>query len=142
MATHEAEIIIDAPPSEVWKHLIDVQRHREWSEHFQLLGEPVVGGPARIQFKLLGFETRVPVVIQKVDEARELRWHGGPKGVAFGSHYFILEPLDDGTRTRFRHGEEFSGVLAKLVVRGLDWGRGGPSYSGFNEDLRRRVTGR
>jgi hypothetical protein len=38
-----------------------------------------------------------------------------------------------------RHGETFSGVLARLVVRLVGAERGGPSYNGFNEDLRRRV---
>lgn len=61
------------------------------------------------------------------------------KAPARGSHFFILEPLDGGTRTRFRHGESFSGLLAPLVVRLLKAERGGPSYQGFNEDLRRRI---
>ena len=139
MATYETEIIIDAPPAAVWKHLIDVGRHDEWSQHFQLRGQPVVGGPGRIEFALFGVSSGANVVFQKVDEPRELRWHGGPKGLAYGSHFFILEPLDGGTRTRFRHGESFSGLLASLVVRLLGSNLGGPSYEGFNEDLRRRV---
>jgi len=139
MATYETEIIIDAPPAAVWKHLIDVGRHDEWSQHFQLRGQPVVGGPGRIEFALFGVSTGANVVFQKVDEPRELRWHGGPKGLAYGSHFFILEPLDGGTRTRFRHGESFSGLLAPFVVRLLGSNLGGPSYEGFNEDLRRRV---
>ncbi|MGB5283046.1 MAG: SRPBCC domain-containing protein [Polyangiales bacterium] len=139
MATYETEIVIDAPPAAVWKHLIDVGRHDEWSQHFQLRGQPIVGGPGRIEFALFGVSTGANVVFQKVDEPRELRWHGGPKGLAYGSHFFILEPLDGGTRTRFRHGESFSGLLAPLVVRLLGSNLGGPSYEGFNEDLRRRV---
>ena len=139
MATYETGITIDAAPAAVWKHLIDVDHHDEWSQHFQLRGQPVVGGPGRIEFALFGVSTGVNVVFQKVDEPRELRWHGGPKGLAYGSHFFILEPLDGGTRTRFRHGESFSGLLAPLVVRLLGSNLGGPSYEGFNEDLRRRV---
>ena len=139
MATYETEIIIDAPPAEVWKHLAEVDRYDEWSDHFWLRGEPVVGGPGRIEFKLFGIPTGANVKFQTVDPPRELRWHGGPRGVAFGSHFFILEPLDDGTRTRFRHGETFTGVLATLVVRLLETERGGPSYNGFNEALRLRV---
>ena len=140
MPTLETEIIIDAPPSEVWKRLIDVDRHDEWSEQFRLRGRPVVGGPGRIEFPLFGMRTGAPIVFQTVDEPRELRWQGGPKGIAQGSHFFILEPLDGGTRTRFRHGETFEGLFAALTVRLLKAERGGPSYTGFNEDLRRRVT--
>jgi hypothetical protein len=139
MPTYQTEITIDAPPSEVWKHLVGVSKHDDWSTHFQLRGEPIVGGEARIEFKLFGIRTSVPVTVQKVDPERELRWHGGPKGIALGSHFFILEPLDGGARTRLRHGEMFTGILAKLIVRLLQLDRGGPSYNGFNEDLRRRV---
>ncbi|MFW2390053.1 MAG: SRPBCC domain-containing protein [Polyangiales bacterium] len=139
MHTYETSITIDAPPTEVWKHLVDLGSHDQWSQHFKLRGEPVVGGPARIEFSLFGIPMRVSVAYQKIDEPYELRWHGGPKGLAYGSHFCILEPLDGGTRTRFRHGESFSGLLAPLVVRLLDAKLGGPSYEGFNEDLRARV---
>ena len=139
MPTYETQLIIDAPPSRVWKHLVDVDRHHEWSKHFRLRGRPEVGGPARIEFSLLGRPTGVNVAYQTVDVDRELRWHGGPKSLAYGSHFCILEPIDGGTRTRFRHGETFSGLLAPLVVRLLRTERGGPSYHGFNQDLRRRV---
>lgn len=139
MHTYQTEITIDAPPSEVWKHLVDVERHDDWTRHFRLRGRPVVGGPARIEFSLFGVATGANVAYQKVDEPYELRWHGGPKGLAYGSHFCILEPLDGGARTRFRHGESFSGLLAPLVVRFLGTKLGGPSYQGFNEDLQHRV---
>ena len=138
MFTYETELTIDAPPAAVWKHLIDVGRHDEWSEHFRMRGEPVVGGPGRIEFSLFGMSTGADVSFQKVDAPRELRWHGGPKGLAYGSHFFVLEAVDGGTRTRFRHGESFTGLLAPMVVVFLKTGLG-PSYEGFNRDLRRRV---
>jgi hypothetical protein len=138
MHTYETELIIDAPPAEVWKHLIDVARHDDWSQHFRLRGQPVVGGPARIEFSLFGVSIGVDVVFQTVDEPRELRWHGGPKGVAHGSHFCILEELEGGKRTRLRHGESFSGLFALPTVLLLKTDRG-PSYKGFNEDLRQRV---
>jgi len=139
MHTYETQLLIDAPPSEVWKHLVDVERHAEWSQHFRLTGTPVPGGPARIEFALFGRTMGVDVSYETVDEARELRWHGGPRGIAYGSHFCILEPIEGGTKTLVRHGESFSGLLAPLVVRLLKTERGGPSYKGFNEDLRRRV---
>lgn len=139
MPTLETETVIDAPPADVWKHLVDVHRHDEWSKYFRLRGEPIVGGRGRIEFALFGVATGASVVFQEVDAPRELRWQGGPRGIAHGSHYVILEPLNGGARTRVRHGETFSGVLAPLIVRLLKSERGGPSYAGFNEDLRRRV---
>jgi hypothetical protein len=140
MITYETETTIDAPPSEVWKHLADFDRHDEWSHHFKLRGKSVVGEQGRVEFTLFGREAGAPVVIEKVDEASELRWRGGPSGLITGSHYFIMEPLDGGMRTHFRHGEDFSGVIA-LLVWALLKAQLGPSYSGFNADLKQRVEG-
>jgi hypothetical protein len=138
MITYETETTIDAPPSEVWKHLADFDRHEEWSQHFKLQGRPVVGEPGRVNFVLFGKPAGAPVVIERVDEARELRWRGGPRGLITGSHYFILEERDGGERTHFRHGESFSGIIAPLVWALLK-AQLGPSYSGFNADLKQRV---
>jgi hypothetical protein len=138
MIRYETETTIDAPPDAVWKHLTDFARHDEWSEHFKLRGRPVVGERGRVEFKLFGRTAGSPVVIERVEHARELRWQGGPKGLVEGSHYFVLQPLDAGQRTRFRHGEHFSGLLAPLVWALLKT-QLGPSYAGFNQDLKRRV---
>jgi hypothetical protein len=138
--THETETTIDAPPSEVWKHLANFDRHDEWSKHFKLRGRPLVGESGRLDFVLFGLPARAPVVIERVDEERELRWRGGPKGLITGSHFFILEERDGGKRTHLRHGEDFSGVIAPLVWALLE-AQLRPSYSGFNADLKQRVEG-
>jgi len=140
MVTYETETTIEAPPSEVWKHLVDFDRHDEWSHHFKLRGQPLVGQRGRVEFTLFGREAGSPVVIEKVEEASELRWRGGPRGLITGNHYFILEPRNDGRRTYFRHGEDFSGIIAPLVWALLK-AELGPSYSGFNADLKNRVEG-
>ena len=137
MITYETETTIDAPPSEVWKHLTDFERHGEWSRHFRLRGRAVAGASGHVVLELFGKHAESPVVIQKVDETRELRWLGGPKGLITGSHYFILESQGDSRRTRFRHGESFSGILAPIVWA-LIKSQLRPAYSGFNEDLKRR----
>ena len=138
MITYETETTIDAPPSEVWKHLADFDRHDEWSNHFKLRGQPVVGEPGRVEFSLFGRETGAPVVIEKAEESRELRWRGGSRGLITGSHYFIMESRDGGQQTYFRHGETFSGLIAPLVWALLK-AQLGPSYSGFNADLKQRA---
>jgi len=140
MITYETETMIDAPPADVWKHLANFDQHDEWSRHFKLRGRPVLGEKGRVEFTLAGRVSRVPVVIQKVDEGRELRWYGGLKRIVAGSHYFIMESRDGGRRTHFRHGETFSGLLAPLVWAFLK-AELGPSYAGFNEDLKRRAEG-
>lgn len=138
--THETDITIDAPPSEVWRHLVDFDRHPEWTSQFQLRGRPVAGEPGHVRFRLFGRKAGSPVTIERVEDARELRWRGGPKGLVTGSHYFILEGRDGGRRTHFRHGETFSGVFAPLVWALLE-AQLGPAYPRFNEDLKRRAEG-
>lgn len=139
MITYETKITIDAPPAEVWRHLVDFERHDEWSRHFVMRGKPIVGEPGRLQFVMFGRPSRAAVVMDKVEPERELRWSGdGPGGLVSGSHYFILKPSDDGKRTHFRHGEDFSGILAPLVWALLT-ARLGPSYIGFNEELKQRA---
>lgn len=140
MITYETETTIDAPPSEVWKHLADFERHDEWSQHFKLRGRPIVGERGRLEFTLFGRPQQAKVAIETVDEGRELRWHGGPKGLVSGSHFFVLESIDGGAGTRFRHGETFSGLIAPIVWAFLK-AQLGPSYTGFNADLKRRVEG-
>ena len=140
MITYETETTIDATQSEVWKHLADFDRHDDWSQHFKLRGRPVVGKRGRVEFTLFGRAAGSPVVIETADEARELRWRGGPRGLITGSHYFILEARDGGRRTHFRHGESFSGIIAPLVWALLK-AQLGPSYAGFNADLKQRVEG-
>ncbi|MGB5811628.1 MAG: SRPBCC domain-containing protein, partial [Polyangiales bacterium] len=141
MVTYETEIIIDAPPEEVWRHLTDFDQHERWTQHFVLRGRPEVGTRAHIEFSLLGRRNSVPVRIERADEPRELRWRGGPKGIVDGSHFFLLEGRNGNSQTRFRHGEDFSGVLAPVVWAFLK-AELGPSYSGFNEDLKRRAEPR
>lgn len=138
MITHETEVTIDAPPDVVWKHLVDFDRHRDWSRSFKLQGRAVVGERGRVEFPLFGRAARWPVWIDRVDREQELRWRGGPAGVMTGSHYFALQGIDGGRKTRLRHGETFSGVLAPLLWPFLKSGLG-PSYGRFNEDLKRRV---
>jgi hypothetical protein len=139
IVNHETEIVIAAPRPEVWSHLIDFERHGEWSTTFALRGQAKIGERGRVLFHLFGIPSTYPISLVTIDEARELRWEGGPHGIMQGSHYFRLEPDGPiGDRTRFIHGEDFSGVAVPLLwpvlLRVI-----GPAYEGFNQELKRRV---
>ncbi|MBW2507401.1 MAG: SRPBCC domain-containing protein [Deltaproteobacteria bacterium] len=136
---HETEIMIDAPAAALWSHLIDFARYDEWSTTFALRGRPAAGERCRVRFHLFGIPLTYPVSLVTVDDSRELRWLGGPRGIIQGSHYFTLEPYGPkGDRTRFVHGEEFAGfavpALWPLLVRAI-----GSAYDGFNRELKQRV---
>ena len=60
-------------------------------------------------------------------------------GIFDGIHFFRLVDLGDG-RTRFVHGEDFSGILVRLVTPMFtDVARG---FVYMNQALKRRVEGK
>lgn len=131
--------MIAAPAADVWLHLVDFERHGEWSTTFALDGRAKVGERGRVRFRVFGMSLSYPISLVTVDQARELRWQGGPGGLIRGSHYFRLEPAGPaGDRTRFVHGEDFSGVAVPLLwpvlLRVI-----GSAYEGFNRELKQRV---
>lgn len=136
---YEIETLIDAPVARVWALLLDFERHAEWATAFAVEGKARAGEAARVHFSLLGRRLSYPVVIERVEQNRELRWQGGPKALVRGSHYFLLEPTGPEARhTRLRHGEEFDGLAVRplwpLLEKQL-----GPAYAAFNQQLKQRA---
>jgi hypothetical protein len=78
--------------------------------------------------------------VTHVEADHELRWlgHLWRPGVFDGEHRFVLDPLDDGTRTAVTHAEVFTGALVPLVWRLVGPGteRG---FEAMNAALKRRV---
>ena len=66
-----------------------------------------------------------PRVLRAVPE-HELRWLGRflLPGILDGEHFFKIEPLDEGRRTRFIQGERFTGLLVPLLRKNLDAAHG------------------
>jgi hypothetical protein len=58
---------------------------------------------------------RFTPTVLAVKPERELRWLGKLllPGLFDGEHYFLLEPIGE-ERTRFTHGENFSGLLVSI----------------------------
>jgi hypothetical protein len=136
------EIEIDAPPHHVWAELANVAAHQSWNPfitHFA--GELREGARLAVTIQPPGGKAMSfsPVVLAAQPD-RELRWRGRVllPGVFDGEHYFRIEPLESGRRSRFVHGERFSGVLVPFLEGRLQ----GATRQGFvamNEALKRRV---
>jgi hypothetical protein len=80
-----------------------------------------------------------PRVLRAVPD-QELRWLGRVvlPGIFDGEHFFKIEPLDQGRRTRFIQGERFTGLLVPLLRKNLDRGtRAG--FEAMNQALKARV---
>lgn len=138
---HQTEVVIDAPIEAVWDVLVDTAAHRDWSDSFALHDPPHAGLRSRVAFWVLGRPLSHPIVYEVVEPPHRLEWRGGPRALVSGRHYFRLEVDEGGAdRTRFVHGEEFSGaavrVLWPLLMRAL-----GPAYDRFNAQLAGRVEG-
>jgi len=136
------EIEIDAPPDRIWEVLTDLAAYPEWNPFVvSASGQLAPGERLRIT---LGFgdgrESRVQPTVLKVEPPTELRWRARffIKGLFDGEHFFRLIPID-AERTRFVHGEDFSGILVQTMGRRLtETARG---CVGMNKALKRRVEG-
>ena len=138
------EIGIDAPPGCVWQVLTDFDGHAHWNPFIRALsGEPRPGARLTVSIKPpegkgMTFRPRVLAAVP----GKELRWIGRllMPGIFDGEHFFRIEPLDDGRRSRVTHGERFAGLLVPLLRKNLDRGtRAG--FEAMNQALKARVEG-
>lgn len=134
------EAMIDARPQTVWNVLMDFYSYSEWSPFIKHIeGESEVGSRLRVRMRQPeGKEmTFKPKVLVK-EKNKEFRWLGkmGPGGLFNGEHYFIIEPKGE-KRTRFVHGERFTGLLVPMLWRSLntDTRRG---FMEFNRAIKER----
>ena len=134
-------IDIDAPVDAVWKQLTSTADFASWNPFIKRLeGDLVVGNRLAVTIQGEGQSPMdfAPEVLVS-DENRELRWIGrvGFRGIFDGEHYFILEPTPNGG-TRFSHGENFSGMLAYVLLPLIgDSTRAG--FEAMNTALKARV---
>ena len=134
------EIEIDATPAIVWRVLVDFQHFSDWNPFI-----PFITGDARVGARLEvilappnGREWTIRPRVLAVEEERELRWVGHFlfRGLFDGEHFFRLVPVGEG-RTRFVHGENFSGILVKPMTELLtNTARG---FVFMNQALKKRV---
>jgi hypothetical protein len=111
-------IDINASPAKVWTIFSDFKNYPKWNPFIASLnGDVKVGEIINIDLITMKFK---PVVL-KFDQNEELRWKGKlfMKGLFDGEHYFQLTENPDGSTT-FTHGENFSGILVRLLKKKLD----------------------
>jgi hypothetical protein len=133
---------IDAPPRSVWKVLVDFQAHQEWNPFVRSIeGSPREGETLKVSIQPSGGRgmTFRPRVLRVVPD-QELRWLGRVvlPGLFDGQHFFKLQQLDEGRRTRFVQGERFTGVLVPLLRKSLDRSTR-EGFEAMNQALKARV---
>jgi hypothetical protein len=143
MRTVESAIMIDAPPSEVWRVLTAAEEYQLWNPFItRVAGELTAGSRPAVTITPPGrrpmtFRPRVVAA----QPGRELSWKGsvGVPGVCDGHHQFTLTPAGDGS-TRLVQREQFRGLLVPFVGAMIEPTRRG--FASMNEALRRRVESR
>jgi hypothetical protein len=134
------EIEILAPPASVWETLSDFARYPEWNPFIpQIEGKLAVG--ARLKVVVAppgGSEMKFSPTVLVAEPGRELRWKGKlfVPGLFDGEHFMQLIEVAPG-RTRFAHGEDFSGLLVKLLGKALTQTARGFVF--MNQALKKRV---
>jgi hypothetical protein len=116
---HRVRTTIDiaAPPERVWSILADFPAHGHWNPFITAISGKLERG------QRLSITVRPPggkgmsfkPTLLAVQPARELRWLGRllVAGLFDGEHYFLLDPIPNGTR--FTHGENFSGLFVRMM---------------------------
>lgn len=92
-----------------------------------------------------------PVILENSE--RCFKWVGSFMGIFTGQHFFRFEDVEDeegeeGKKTLFVHGEEFSGILGWIIGDGWIAGCLGMrvkttrGFEGFNADLKAWCEGK
>ena len=111
--TLQAEIIINASATDVWKVLTDFEAYPQWNPFIrQVTGKAEPGEKLTLQMRLGNRTMTIRPTVLFVQPQRELRWLGHLfiPGVFDGEHSFVIEPLGE-RKVRFIQSEEFNGLL-------------------------------
>lgn len=141
MKTIHTTLLLDAPIATVWEILMDQQAYPQWNPFIkQLQGDLAPGNTIEATIQPPGQKAMRFTPLVKVNQPeREFRWLGHLlfPGIFDGEHYFLLEDVG-GKQTKFSHGEQFSGLLAGILLKMI----GENTKAGFvamNEALKARA---
>jgi hypothetical protein len=134
------EIDIEAPPEQVWAHLVDLPAYASWNPFItSARGSAVVGETLSLRMEPPGGRgVTLRPTVTAVSEGAALEWlgHLGVPRILDGRHHFDLTATDGGTR--FTQRESFRGLLVRPLRGSLDRNtRAG--FEAMNAALRRRV---
>ncbi len=123
MKNTQTEILINTDITKVWDVLMNFDSYPKWNPFItSISGEPKLGNRLTVSINPPGGKgmTFKPTILS-LESNKEFRWKGklGINGIFDGEHYFILEFLEN-DKTKFIHGEKFSGLLVPLVGKMLD----------------------
>jgi len=123
MKNIQTEILINTDITKVWDVLMNFDSYPKWNPFIKSIsGELKLGARLTVSINPPdGKGMTFKPTILTLESNKEFRWKGklGITGIFDGEHYFILEYLNK-DKTKFIHGEKFSGLLVPLVGKMLD----------------------
>lgn len=119
----QTEVTVNAPPSAVWEVLTNLDEYGEWNPFIvsasgsAAVGERLTNRMQPPGGKAMTFKPTVTVV----EANQTFEWLGrlGVPGLFDGRHRFELTETSEGI-TSVVHGEQFSGILVRLMRKSLD----------------------
>ncbi|NQX12528.1 SRPBCC domain-containing protein [Microbacteriaceae bacterium VKM Ac-2855] len=119
MKSYEADVVIAAPLSTVWKVVTDGAAYSEWDSGVTKVEGTITEG-ARIKvFAAVTPDRAFPVHVTLSADHRVMTWTGGmPLGLFRGTRVFTLEAADEGG-THLHVREEYTGALLPLIWRSM-----------------------
>ena len=141
------EIEINAPAEKVYQVLVNFAAYPEWNPVItKINGAPYVGEKISFNIRAMpGIEVPIAACEILVANAamKELRWKGPAIPIASdilsGEHFFIAQEISP-QKTRFLHGEDFTGLAAGALKPLLEQ-RLTESYNEMNRALKSRCEG-
>lgn len=112
-------IHIHAPSHLVWDTLMNFGEYPQWNPFIREIDGKALTGE-QLSVTVLPPDSQKPMTfspnILKYDSQKEFRWRGKllMKGLFDGEHYFLLNPLPNGS-TSLEHGESFSGLMVPFL---------------------------
>lgn len=137
------EVLLDAPPEQVWAVLADFGRYAEWNPlNIRAEGRAEPGAKIRMTFLNLsrpgGATIDQTVILTTCEPGRALAWTGRIPLLFNGRHHFTLTP--EGAGTRLRHGEDLGGLIAATFSPERISRDFVPAYEAVNRALAQRLA--
>ncbi|MEM6928524.1 MAG: SRPBCC domain-containing protein [Myxococcota bacterium] len=133
-----SEIVIDAPPEEVWRVLTDWDRLNDWSPTLlSLKGDIRDGSRVACEYRF-GGTVLTPEHTLRYEEGVEFGWSDPMLPGMVDGHRYRVEALPDG-RTRFVQTDEVRGGILAVLTGWFFIREMVETYPAFNLALKERV---
>lgn len=111
---------ISAPPDRVWALLADSETWVDWNPTVTRIEGPIRAGGTVELVSTVNPKRTFKLRVTEIDAPNRMVWADGmPLGLFTGTRTYLVEPVGDGSASRFVMTERYTGPLAPLVTRAI-----------------------